>query len=266
MKLTHTQQPLKISDTDCEICKGRGWFFVKDAENEDYEVLRECKCGAAKKEKKSRLESFAEIPESFRENRLSSFSIDVYSDEKSKSRANTAMRAAKYWLNNYEKMSERGMGLYFYSETKGSGKTKMATSIANELITGNKTVKFCTALQILNEIKASWNRTTEGFCENKLLDALSDVEVLIIDDFGIEQADKPWINERFYQIINSRYTSNRITIFTSNERLSELKYDERIKSRLTERVFQIPFPEESIREIIAKENLEELRNGIRLVK
>lgn len=256
---------LATDEEYCRVCKGRGWFFVKDAENEAYEVLRECKCGAAKKEKKGRLETFAEIPESFRDNRLSSFSTDVYTEEKSKKRAGVAIKGVKYWLNNYEKMLERGIGLYFYSSIKGSGKTKMATSIANELIRKGETVKFCTALQILNEIKASWNRATEGFSENKLLDVLSNVGVLIVDDFGIEQADKPWINERFYQIINSRYVSKKITIFTSNERLQNLKYDDRVKSRIAERTFQIPFPEESVRDIIAKENLEELKNGIKLL-
>lgn len=150
-----------------------------------------------------------------------------------------------------------------YSRTKGSGKTRMAASIANELIYEKGCqVKFCTSLQILNEIKASWNGENV-YTESRLLDFLSTTKVLIIDDFGTEQSDKTWINERFYQIINNRYVDKKVTIFTSNERLENLKYDDRITNRIKERVFQIPFPEESVRNIIARENTKELIRGIK---
>ena len=85
----------------------------------------------------------------------------------------------------------------------------------------------------------------------------------MIDDFGTEQQEKPWINEKFYQIINNRYIDKKITIFTSNTALGDLKFDERITNRIKERAFQIPFPEESVRDIIAKDNMRELVRGIK---
>ena len=160
-------------------------------------------------------------------------------------------------------MQERGMGLYLYSETKGSGKTKMAAGIANELILERKIrARFATSLQILDEIKASWDRQA-GMSESGLLASLSAVPVLVIDDFGTEQQEKPWINEKFYQIINSRYIDKKVTVITSNAALNALKYDERITNRIKEKVFQIPFPEESVRDIIAKKNTGELVRGIK---
>ena len=141
----------------------------------------------------------------------------------------------------------------------------MAVSIANELIYEEQVqVKFATSLQILSEIKASWGRDKE-FGESKLLDYLSTTTVLVIDDFGTEQV-KDWIGERFYQIINNRYVDKKITIFTSNSRLDLLEYDKRIVSRIKERCFQIPFPEESIRDIIAQQNMDELIEGIKDMK
>ncbi len=83
----------------------------------------------------------------------------------------------------------------------------------------------------------------------------------VIDDFGTENA-KDWKNEKFYSIINGRYVEKKITIFTSNFSLDDLSYDDRIINRIKERVLQIPFPEESIRETLAKKLKEELREGV----
>lgn len=224
---------------------------------------RECSCGIRKKQIMNNRLSFANIPDAFKDIRLDSFDIQAYNTSESRNKAEIAVKCVKYWLSEFEALKDRGMGLYLYSKTKGSGKTRMAVSIANELIYEKECqVKFCTSLQILNEIKASWDKQSDK-SESKLLDFLSTSEILIIDDFGTEQSDKPWINERFYQIINNRYIDKKVTIFTSNERLDLLKYDERITNRIKERVFQVPFPEESVREIIAKQNMVELVKGIR---
>ena len=156
------------------------------------------------------------------------------------------------------------MGLYLYSGIKGSGKTRMAVSIANELIYEKQIqVKFATSLQILYEIKASWDKQDRECSESKLLDFLSTTKVLIIDDFGVENSERDWIKEKFYHIINTRYVDNKITIFTSNSSLESLRYDERITNRIKERAYQIPFPDESVRDIIARDNMRELAEMIR---
>ena len=108
----------------------------------------------------------------------------------------------------------------------------------------------------IDEIKATWDKDYE-VTEHQLLLDLSKTEVLIIDDFGIEDA-KAWLMERFYQVINNRYIANLITIFTSNIGLENLKYDDRITNRIKERSFTLAFPEESIRDQIYKKNMEEL--------
>lgn len=246
----------------CPICHGTGW---EEYDKDGYTYCRECKCGIRQRNiMKNRL-SFANIPESFRNVRMKNFSVCVYGEDKSQKKGKIAVQAVTYWLNHFKDMQERGMGLYLYSKANGSGKTRMAVSIANELIYEEQVqVKFATSLQILSEIKASWGRDKE-FGESKLLDHLSTTTVLVIDDFGTEQV-KDWIGERFYQIINNRYVDKKITIFTSNSRLDLLEYDKRIVSRIKERCFQIPFPEESIRDMIAQQNMDELIEGIKDMK
>lgn len=263
ISMTHMQKNsngCSTNDDECPICHGTGWEEIPDG---GHGIYRECKCGLRQIQIMNSRLSFANIPESFKEVRMSNFDETVYKDSNSQNKIHTAVKAIKYWFDNFESMKERGMGLYLYSETKGSGKTRMAISIANELIYEKKIqVKFATSLQILNEIKASWDKQDREYSESKLLDFLCTSEILIIDDFGTEQS-KDWVGERFYQIINSRYVDKKITIFTSNSRLDLLKYDDRITNRIKERTFQIPFPEESVRDIIAIQNMNELISGIK---
>lgn len=262
---THTQTSCsEQSEIDvCPMCQGTGWHTYRDSDG----ILwsEECKCGIRQRDIMNSVLRFASIPDSFKDVRLDSFNTDAYIEDDSRKRATLALKCVNYWLENFNDFKERGMGLYMYSKTKGSGKTRMAVSVANKLIHEKGCqVKFCTSLQIINEIKATWNNNNES--ESKLLDDLSATEILIIDDFGTENSEKSWINERFYQIINNRYIEKKLTIFTSNESLELLKYDDRITNRIKERVFQIPFPEESVRDIIAKENFRELVNGLKKSK
>lgn len=248
------------TNDECPICHGTGLEMIPDG---GQGTCRECKCGIRQKQIMNSRLSFANIPENFEDVRMSNFDEAVYKDADSQNKMCKAVGAINYWLKNFEDMQERGMGLYLYSETKGSGKTRMAVSIANELIYEKKIqVKFATSLQILNEIKASWDNRDREHSESKLLDFLCTTQILIIDDFGTEQT-KDWIGERLYQIINSRYQDKKITIFTSNSRLELLEYDDRITTRIKERTFQIPFPEESVRDIIARQNMMELANEIK---
>lgn len=245
----------------CPICKNTGWETVT---NDGKEFCIECRCGIQERKKMSSRLKFAEIPESFQDTRIKDFNLSVYKSRESKKKIETAWKVINYWLHHFESMQEEGMGLYLHSKEKGSGKTRMAVSIANELIYEKKIqVKFATSLQILNEIKSTWDKNDSFISESKLLDFLSTTRVLIVDDFGMEK-HKDWIDDKFNGIINYRYNTKKITIFTSNESLEMLKYDDRIKNRILERTFQIPFPEESIRELIAKQNMMELINKMRL--
>ena len=245
-------------DYECEICHDTGIVMY---EKDGITYGGECSCGILNKQRMSNKLKFADIPDAFKEMKMSTFQSDVYNLEQSRKIINTDLKAVNYWLDNFEKMKERGMGLYFYSITKGSGKTRLASSIANELIAKmNITVKFTTTVQLIDEIKATWDKNYD-MSEHQLLNDLSKTEVLIIDDFGTEEP-KSWIMERFYQIINNRYISNLITIFTSNMNIDMLGYDDRITNRIKERCYTLAFPEESIRDQIYRRNMAELAAAI----
>lgn len=248
-------EPLK---NECPYCHDTGYEYIKETNS-----CRECRCGILQKQIMSNKLQFASIPERFKDAKIKNFDTGIYKNTNNKKMSEMACKCVRQWLKDFDEMKERGLGLYLYSKTKGSGKSRMAATIANELIaTMGIQVKFATSLQILSEIKSTWNKDSEQD-ESKLLYDLSKVPVLVIDDFGTENQESAWINDRFYNIINSRYVEKKITIFTSNERLDNLKYDSRIVNRMMENTIAIPFPEESIRNSIAKDNLQELIERIR---
>lgn len=254
------EQGKDLADSDvCPRCHGTGWIFWRDDEGREYG--KHCECGVVDRQIMERKLEFANIPAAFKALELKTFRLDVYQREESRKLIKDTCAAIKYYLNNLENMRKDGMGLYLYSGTKGSGKTRMAASIANELIHVHRMqVKFAGSMQIVNEIKATWD--DRGRSESALLNALASVQVLVIDDFGTE-LPKDWIGERFYSIINGRYQDKLITILTSNMSLSDLRYDDRITNRIKERTFQLHFPEESVRDLIAEQNRKALVKGMK---
>lgn len=235
-----------LSDV-CPLCGGRGWVFV------DYNTVKECECGVLDRERQDSKLRFASIPETYKDVMLKDMKSSFYDKPDSKEAFKAVGRFVKWYMDYLEKNIDEGKGIYFWSTTKGSGKTMLASAMANELIHKHKKyVKFATSLDILDEIKATYNKESEE-SESKLLNDLVTADFLIIDDFGTERVSD-WAGEKFYQIVNKRYINKKVTFFTSNYDLKTLKYDERITNRMRERAFLVHFPEESVREFKARQD------------
>jgi len=194
---------------------------------------------------------FASIPETYKDVSLKDLRTSYYTKSESKNIFKATAELVKWYLENLSRNESEGKGIYFWSETKGSGKTMLATALANELINVHrKYVKFATSLDILDEIRATYNNKSEE-TESQLLKDLINTDFLIIDDFGTERATD-WAGEKFYQIVNNRYINKKVTFYTSNCNLQTLKYDDRISNRIRERSYMVHFPEESVREYKAR--------------
>jgi DNA replication protein DnaC len=240
-------------------CDANGLIWYRDDNGCDW--AKPCEC------RKNKIESvrlsFANLPVAFKGMLLENFHTDIYKQDKSRKQITIALKVIRLYLEQLESHKATGKGLYIYSDTKGSGKTRFAASIANELMKNHDTkVKFATSGKIVQEIKATWDKESRTCTQSELITALSTAEILIIDDFGIEKI-YDFVNENFYNIINERYNSRKITIYTSNYELSKLPYDERIKSRVNETSFLMDFPEESVRDYIAEKDNAEMINGLR---
>ena len=245
----------------CQKCRDTGWEEV-DGENGGYSFMRECSCGLLDRHKlkMQRKLKFAAIPKEFEDLTVDSFKIDCYSTPYYRELAQMAKMIAKQYVERFQEIKDTGKGLYFYSSVKGSGKTRLAVSVANDLIRKEMIqVKFATTLQILDQIKATYGEKKKieegsGGSELNLIQDIISVPVLVLDDIGVENVSS-WVNERFYNILNGRMIEKRITFFTSNCSIEDLRLDERIVNRILIMALPIEFPAESIRTLYAeKEN------------
>lgn len=239
--------------TVCSLCEGTGWIIRQDEDCREY--CSKCDCGILKNSPGQK--SLSHMPDRFSSVRLSQFLLDIYQQRESRELAEFAYSCVQCWLRDFMEMQKKGMGLYLFSSTPGSGKTLMAACLANELMHEyGKAVRFYTSMDIIEEITKSWDKLSD-LLESDLLRKFREVDILVIDDFGIER-QTDWIEEKFYQIINARCASKKITIFTSNLSVDDLKHDVRTKSRIKAQTYQLPFPEESIREDIAHANMNDM--------
>jgi len=233
-------------------CDGSGISFI-DNNGESYGKY--CKCREEMLMQK-RL-NFANIPEEFKELTIKSFRTDCYKTELSRVGALRAKKAAANFVKEFNSFQEIGKGLYFYSYVKGSGKTRLAASIGNALLNVHKVpVKFVNTSDLLGEIKKTWNKNSQ-FTQSELIEAINNVEVLILDDLGAE-TPKDWVSEVVYSIMDHRMIKKKVTIFTSNMKVEELEHEDRIKNRIEKMAVPIYLPDESIRSEIAKQENEEL--------
>lgn len=152
-------------------------------------------------------------------------------------------------VNNYvmqfmDSFLAQRRGLYIYSSVKGTGKTFLACCVGNEIARRyGVNVKFVTADHYIE------------MCKDK--DAtqkqqIREADLLILDDFGVEDNSKEWITECFYGLVNYRYGNIGSTIITSNVPRGYEKTEDRIKSRILEMCIELHLPEYSVRDEKAK--------------
>jgi len=234
------------------VCDGSGMVVTQD---EDVGFVgSHCKC--MKDIIYENKLKFAKIPEEFEKLTINSFRTDYQSAE-AQGMAKRAKAAAGQFVKQYNLFSEQGKGLYFYSDTKGSGKTRLAISVGNALMSvKGQRVRYITTLDLLGEIRKTYDSKSEE-TETDVLDAVKTVDCLILDDVGVEDGERPWIKEKMFQILDYRMTRKKVTIFTSNVTVNKLKHDDRIKNRIERMAVPVMMPEESIRsQLSAKENEE----------
>lgn len=251
----------------CPYCFDSGWEERQGADG--YTDMTPCRCGLLGRRTAAVHASFANIPQSFLKLSLDGFRLSAYQTDEGRTAARAACKAVKYWLSHLEAVTEQGKGLYLYSSRRGSGKTRMAAGISHELIyKKNMRVKFISTLQLVQTIRESWGRQgtrrfdTAAVEEGQILNALLSADILVLDDFGAERAkEASWIDDRMAYLINGRYADRKATIYTSCLHPDELGYDERIRGKIKEGCFLVPFPEESVRDYLSRENQRALFQG-----
>ena len=145
----------------------------------------------------------------------------------------------------YPKADEAQKGAYFYGET-GTGKTFMASLIAQEFVRDFRRVIFRDMPSLLTEIKATFDNRTPMTTAD-FLESVCDCDLLVLDDLGAEKVTE-WSVEQLYSIVNQRYNAGKILVATANFDLDGLQNRlggditaKRITSRLREMTSQAFF-------------------------
>lgn len=256
-------------------CNGDGWISFKNWDKywemidhpevkfrkHEIDWHEKCECVDARKEKNelSKKISAAGIPDKFIDTRVFDFEVDIYEDFTAKKLADLAKQAANNFVKNYPNFEKNGKGLYLTSKVKGSGKTRLASSIANALMKRHrKNVLFIKATDISPQVRKTYNKQAAE-TEEEVLKVFREVEVLVIDDCAVNDSTGH-SEDLLGKILDHRMDQQLVTIITSNKTIDQL--DEHFKkgivgSRVKKLCYQVEMPEESIRDEEAEqENLE----------
>ena len=114
--------------------------------------------------------------------------------------------------------SEMKNGLIIYGNI-GYEKTFLAVCIANKMIEQNKIVLIEKCSSIIDKIKESFNKNE--LSEMQIIELYSNVDMLIIDDFGNENLSK-WALEKLYKIISNRYDNELPIVITTRYNKEQL--------------------------------------------
>lgn len=226
------------STPHCPLCLDRGIVF-------DGEVAHPCSC-MVQKSLENRFRH-ARISRNLLQCRFENFTLRYYHSSQGsgdEENARKALLAAKEFVQN-SRQSPYGLGLLLTGPV-GSGKTFLAASIANALTEQAQQVLFLIVPDLLDELRATYDKRTET-TEFDLLDTAREIPFLILDDLGAHNYTE-WTRNRIYSIINFRMNEQLPTIITTNLSLQELEdyLGERTTSRLVQmsRVFRLTCEED----------------------
>ncbi|WP_249011060.1 ATP-binding protein [Conexibacter sp. DBS9H8] len=145
--------------------------------------------------------------------------------------------ATRRFCDRIEDNLTQGRGLWFMGPV-GTGKTTLAMLVTQAALTAGRSAARYSLPGLLSQIR----KTFDTGDHNDLLERLTAVDLLHIDDIGAEQTT-PWVLEELYSIVNARYEERKSIVITTNildrETLCE-QITERTVSRLTEMCDELP--------------------------
>lgn len=166
------------------------------------------------------------------------------------------------YLRNWKSMKAEGAGLYFWSNSAGSGKTMLASVIANELHRKHGvTSQIMTMATIFRMLKEAFN-PANSYSEDRVMNVIRHIPLLIIDEIGFEAKESDWKRDMVYEIVDLRYNMRKPVLFTSNLPIEDLPYHVRVRSRIKEMAVEVDFPDFDYRNVKGDRREQELLSKI----
>ena len=201
-------------------CDGSGFLFDEVARK-----ARPCSCRPARLARKRAAALEGRIPRRYRE--VSLEREPLISIE----RANPhVVREVRQYIRGIREQLGAGRGLWFTGDV-GTGKTTLAMLISKAAMEAERTVAIYSLPRLLAQLRDTYQDDAR-YSLNELIDRLSAVDLLHIDDVGAEQTS-PWVLEQLYTIVNTRYEDGKAILLTTN--LVTQEGDEALKEQIGER-------------------------------
>jgi DNA replication protein DnaC len=129
----------------------------------------------------------------------------------------TIVSEVRRYVRNLDERLAEGRGLWLTGDV-GTGKTSLAMIVSKAALDAGHSVAIYSLPRLLNLIR------DEIGAENSLLDlldSLSSVDLLHIDDLGAQHTT-PWRLEQLYSIVDARYQAQRAIVATTHLMPDEL--------------------------------------------
>ena len=250
----------------CKVCKGRRetvLHMVVQGVPVDRRVRCLCRCGTeerdrkaaeqAKRETEQRLKAIrgaSLMDNKFREARFASAYANQHNQKN--------LRICKSYVTDFQKMESNNQGLLFWGDV-GTGKSFAAACIANELMDRGVSVVMTSFVKLLELIRSQEQ-------EERIINLLTTARLVIFDDLGAERSTEYAI-EKVYNIVDSRYRSNRPMLVTTNLTFDDMLDEEDMRySRIYDRLFEVCYPIQwtgySWRKAKAQSRMEQMKKRI----
>lgn len=199
-----------LTGYDCTTCKNKGYIAVLE---DDYEMLRECKCLKIRR-------CLQNIEKSGLSDALQRMTFENFQCEE------LWQSQAKATAQNYTKTSENAW--FYISGQSGAGKTHLCTAVCGVLLKRGVQIHYTMWRDIFREMQNFQKR-------DSYFQKLIDYEAIYIDDFLKTSSPKKELDTAF-EIINARYVTGKRTIISSEILLQELLHlDNALTGRIRER-------------------------------
>ena len=159
----------------------------------------------------------------------------VESDDMRSARDVAQSFARSFWVE-----AVKHGGILVFGGVTGTGKSHLALAVAQAVLKRG-TAMYMDVSDLIQRVRGTWRRDSQQ-SEEELMTLLSSIDLLVIDEVGVQRGTKDEQNT-LTDIINRRYRDLRPTILLTNlpgQELIEL-LGPRVMSRLSERATFVTF-------------------------